>query len=59
MTKGHNQDEQKNKNQKPEAKHQGGQEGNRSLSDQQKDKNPKQGRNKGDQSGGTKGQNAI
>ena len=51
MTKGHNQDQQKNKNQKPEAKHQGGQEGNRSLSDQQKDKNPNQGRNKGDQSG--------
>jgi hypothetical protein len=58
MTKGHNKDE--NKNQKPEAKHKGGQEGHRSLSDQQQDKDPDQGLNKKkDQSGGTKGQNAI
>ena len=57
MTKGHNQD--KNKSQQPEAKKKGGQEGNRSLGDQQKDKSPNQGRNKGDQSGGTKGPNAI
>ena len=56
MTKGHNQD--KNKSQKPEAKKQGGQVGNRSMGDQQKDKN--QGRNdKQDQSGGTKGKNSI
>ena len=58
MTKGHNQD--KNKSQKPEAKKQSDQPGNNSsLSDQQKNKSPNQGRNKGDQSGGTKGQNAI
>ena len=58
MTKGHNQD--KNKSHQPEAKHKGGQEGHRSLGDQQKDKNPNQGRNeKKDQSGGTKGKNAI
>ncbi|WP_018479732.1 hypothetical protein [Pontibacter roseus] len=59
MTKGHNQD--KNKSQKPEAKKQSDQPGhNSSLSDQQKDKSPNQGRNKEkDQSGGTKGQNAI
>ncbi len=58
MTKGHNQDKNKSQ-QQPEAKHKGGQEGNRSLSDQQKNKDPNQGRNKGDQSGGTKGKNAI
>lgn len=58
MTKGHNQD--KNKSQKPEAKKQGGQEGTRSLGDQQKDKSPNQGRNeKRDKSGGTKGKNSI
>ncbi|CAM3767296.1 hypothetical protein POKO110462_18960 [Pontibacter korlensis] len=58
MTKGHNQD--RNKTSKPEAKKQGGQEGHRSLSDQQKDKSPNQGRRDDkDQSGGTKGQNAI
>jgi hypothetical protein len=59
MTKGHNQDKNKSQ-QQPEAKQKGGQEGNRSLSDQQKNKDPNQGRNeKKDQSGGTKGQNAI
>jgi hypothetical protein len=60
MTKGHNQD--RNKSTKPEAKHQPsqGQGQNRSLSDQKKDKSPNQGRNaEKDQSGGTKGQNAI
>jgi hypothetical protein len=56
--KGHNQD--RNKSQKPEAKKGSDQPGNNSsLGDQKKDKSPNQGRNKGDQSGGTKGQNAI
>ncbi|WP_168194080.1 hypothetical protein [Pontibacter sp. SGAir0037] len=58
MTKGHNQDRNEQRNPQPENRHDSGQ--NRSLSDQQKDKSPNQGRNSNpEQSGGTKGQNAI
>ncbi|MCC9167657.1 hypothetical protein [Pontibacter harenae] len=58
MTKGHNQ--QPSKQTDPKAKNSDDLKQNHSLSDQQKDKSPNQGRSSGeDPSGGTKGQNAI
>jgi len=58
MTKGHNQSHHKQSGQTPT--NQVRNDENRHLKNQQRDKNPNQGRNKTeDQSGGTKGQNAI
>ncbi|MDX5420869.1 MAG: hypothetical protein LPK07_05710 [Hymenobacteraceae bacterium] len=58
MTKGHNQ--QRHKQSNPEARDKNNVKENRSLSDQQKNKSPNQGRNENkEQSGGTKGPNAI
>jgi len=58
MTKGHNQE--RHKQSKPEARDKNNVKENRSQSDQPKNKSPNQGRNANEeQSGGTKGQNAI
>ncbi|MBC5775350.1 hypothetical protein H8S95_14820 [Pontibacter sp. KCTC 32443] len=57
MTKGHNQSHHKQSGQTPTNAHT---DENRHLKNKQKDKSPEQGRSsKQDQSGGTKGQNAI
>lgn len=58
MTKGHNQSHHKQSSTSPTNATK--QDENRHLKDKNKDKSPNQGRNKEtDQSGGTKGQNAI
>ncbi|MFD3000733.1 hypothetical protein ACFS7Z_10205 [Pontibacter toksunensis] len=58
MTKGHNQ--APNKQTDPKPKNPDDQNENRHLTDKKQNKDPDQGRNSGeDQSGGTKGQNAI
>ncbi|WP_266202662.1 hypothetical protein [Pontibacter kalidii] len=58
MTKGHNQSQ--NKQSQPHGKSSDDKKANRHQSDQQKNKSPNQGRNENkEQSGGTKGQNAI
>ncbi|PRY16507.1 hypothetical protein CLV24_101353 [Pontibacter ummariensis] len=58
MTKGHNQDPKKQSH--PFGKDPNDKKENRHLSDQKQNKSPHQGRNENeDQSGGTKGQNAI
>lgn len=58
MTKGHNQDA--NKQTDPKPKNPDDIKENRHQTDQKQNKDPDQGRNSGeDQSGGTKGQNAI
>jgi len=58
MTKGHNQDSSKQS--KPFDKDPDDKKENRHLKDQKQNKSPNQGRNENeDQSGGTKGQNAI
>ena len=58
MTKGHNQSHHKQSGQTPTSS--ANRDENRHLKDQQKDKSPDQGRNKNkEQSGGTKGKNAI
>ena len=55
MTKGHNQEKTNDADPKNKTKGQ-----DRKLSDSQKEKSPNKGRNSDeDQSGGTKGQNAI
>ncbi|MBB6610956.1 hypothetical protein H7F15_07905 [Pontibacter sp. Tf4] len=58
MTKGHNQSHHKQHGTMPANSVR--KDENRQLKEQQQDKSPDQGRNKAkDQSGGTKGQNAI
>lgn len=58
MTKGHNQDP--NKQSQPFAKSADDKKENRHLTDQKQNKSPDQGRNENkEQSGGTKGKNAI
>lgn len=58
MTKGHNQEP--NKQSLPKGKDADDIKANRHLTDKKQDKSPNQGRNETkDQSGGTKGQNAI
>ncbi|MEJ8756121.1 hypothetical protein WG947_03875 [Pontibacter sp. H259] len=58
MTKGHNQSHHKQSGQPPVNEVQNGE--NKHLKNQQRDKSLNQGRNKTeDQSGGTKGKNAI
>ena len=58
MTKGHNQEP--GKQSLPKAKDKNDIKENRHLTDKKQDKSPNQGRNETkDQSGGTKGQNAI
>lgn len=58
MTKGHNQSHHKQSGQTPTSSM--NKDESRHLKDQQKDKSPDQGRSKNrDQSGGTKGKNAI
>ncbi|MEJ8801396.1 hypothetical protein [Pontibacter sp. H249] len=58
MTKGHNQDRHKQSN--PEARDKNNVKENRHLTDQKQNKSPDQGRNQNkEQSGGTKGKNAI
>lgn len=58
MTKGHNQD--LNKQSQPHAKSSNDKKENRHLTDQKQNKSPNQGRNENkEQSGGTKGKNAI
>lgn len=58
MTKGHNQD--RNKQSNPEPRNSTTQGQTNSKSDQQQNKSPNQGRNDNkEQSGGTKGKNAI
>lgn len=58
MTKGHNQDRSKQTN--PQARNKNDVGENRRLTDQDQNKSPDQGRNqRKEQSGGTKGKNAI
>lgn len=58
MTKGHNQERSKQSNPEPRENTTKGQDNHKS--DQKQNKSPNQGRNENeDQSGGTKGQNAI